>query len=56
MFERSLNALLPFVPILKNGGEATVVQWALNQLRQDEQLVELEVFTGVLLVLCWEVK
>lgn len=42
VFERSLSALLPFVPVLKNGGESTVVQQALNQLRQDEQLVELE--------------
>jgi predicted transposase YdaD len=42
VFEQSLNALLPFVPILRNGSEASVVQRALNQLRQDEQLVELE--------------
>ncbi|WNZ44416.1 Rpn family recombination-promoting nuclease/putative transposase [Leptolyngbya boryana CZ1] len=42
VFEQSLNALLPFVPVLKNGGETTVVQRALNQLRRDEQLVELE--------------
>lgn len=42
VFEQSLNALLPFVPVLKNGGEATVVQQALNQLRSDQQLVELE--------------
>ncbi len=42
VFEQSLNALLPFVPILKNGGQATVVQQALNQLRTDAQLVELE--------------
>ena len=46
VFEQSLNALLPFVPILKNGGEAAVVQRALNQLRQDEQLVELESLLG----------
>nr|WP_199329766.1 DUF4351 domain-containing protein [Leptolyngbya sp. FACHB-1624] len=42
VFEQSLNALLPFVPVLKNGGETTVVQRALNQLRGDQQLVELE--------------
>lgn len=42
VFDQSLNALLPFVPILRNGGEAAIVQQALNQLRQDEQLVELE--------------
>jgi predicted transposase YdaD len=42
VFEQSLNALLPFVPVLKNGGETAVVQQALSQLRADEQLVELE--------------
>lgn len=42
VFEQELNALLPFVPILKNGAEVTIVQQALEQLRQDEQLVELE--------------
>jgi predicted transposase/invertase (TIGR01784 family) len=41
-FEQSLTALLPFVPVLKNGGEATVVQQALYRLRREEQLVELE--------------
>ena len=46
VFEQSLNALLPFVPVLKNGGDAKVVQQALNQLRQDEQLVELESLLG----------
>ncbi|MGI0491158.1 Rpn family recombination-promoting nuclease/putative transposase [Alkalinema pantanalense CENA528] len=42
VFEQSLNALLPFVPVLKNGGQTPVVQRALNQLRGDGQLVELE--------------
>ncbi len=42
VFEQSLTALLPFVPILKQGGEVAVVQRALNQLRQDQQMVELE--------------
>ncbi len=42
VFEQSLNALLPFVPILKQGGEVATVQRALGLLRQDEQLVELE--------------
>ncbi len=46
VFEQSLNALLPFVPILKNGSEAAVVKHALNQLRQDEQLIELESLLG----------
>jgi predicted transposase YdaD len=42
VFEQSLNALLPFVPILKSGAEAATVQRALNELRSDEKLVELE--------------
>jgi predicted transposase YdaD len=42
VFEQSLTALLPFVPVLKNGGEAAIVQQSLNRLRQDEQLIELE--------------
>jgi predicted transposase YdaD len=46
VFEQSLNALLPFVPILKNGGGAAAVRQALSQLRQDEQLVELESLLG----------
>ncbi|MFM7424808.1 MAG: Rpn family recombination-promoting nuclease/putative transposase [Elainella sp.] len=46
VFERSLTALLPFVPILKQGGEVAVVQRALTELRQDEQLVELEALLG----------
>ena len=46
VFDQSLNALLPFVPILRNGGEQGVVQRALNRLRQDEQLVELESLLG----------
>ncbi len=46
VFDQSLTALLPFVPVLKNGGTARVVQRALTQLRQDEQLVELESLLG----------
>lgn len=42
VFEQSLNALLPFVPILKSGGEAVTIKRALNELRSDERLVELE--------------
>ena len=42
VFDQSLRALLPFVPILKDGGEVATVQRALGLLRQDEQLVELE--------------
>lgn len=37
-----MNALLPFVPVLRNGGETTVVQRALSELRGDQQLAELE--------------
>lgn len=42
VFQQPLPALLPFVPILKQGGEVTTVERALALLRQDEQLVELE--------------
>ncbi len=42
VFEQSLNALLPFVPILKSGGDVATVQRALNELRSDEKLAELE--------------
>ncbi len=46
VFEQSLTALLPFVPILKQGGAVAVVQRALQELRQDEQMVELEALLG----------
>jgi predicted transposase YdaD len=42
VFERSLKVLLPFVPILKQGGEPEIVQRALNHLWAEDQLVELE--------------
>ena len=42
VFERSLLTLMPFVPILKSGGEPQTVQRALQELRSDETLVELE--------------
>jgi predicted transposase YdaD len=42
VFEQSLDSLLPFVPVLKQGAEVATVQQALTLLRQDEQLVELE--------------
>ena len=42
VFERSLNTLMPFVPILKGGGEEPVVRRALEVLRQDEQLNQME--------------
>ena len=42
VFEQSLPSLLPFVPILRGGGEVSVVQRALQALRADVQLNQLE--------------
>jgi predicted transposase YdaD len=42
VFEQSLDTLLPFVPILKDGGNQQTVRRALVQLQQNEQLIELE--------------
>ncbi|WP_445629557.1 Rpn family recombination-promoting nuclease/putative transposase [Nostoc sp. DSM 114167] len=42
VFEQPLPSLLPFVPILRGGGEVSVVQRALQALRADEQLNQLE--------------
>ncbi|MEH2138694.1 Rpn family recombination-promoting nuclease/putative transposase [Nostoc sp.] len=42
VFQQPLPSLLPFVPILRGGGEISVVQRALQALRADEQLNELE--------------
>jgi len=42
VFEQNLRSLLPFVPILKGGGEEGVVREALRELRADEALNELE--------------
>ncbi len=41
-FEENLSSLLPFVPILKNGAEESIVQQALQRLRADEDLNQLE--------------
>jgi predicted transposase YdaD len=46
VFEQSLDTLLPFVPILKDGGNQQVVRRALIKLQQNEQLVELESLLG----------
>jgi predicted transposase YdaD len=46
VFEQSLDTLLPFVPILKNGGNQQTVRRALVQLQQNEELVELESLLG----------
>ncbi len=42
VFQQALSSLLPFVPILKGGNEMAVVQQAVQLLRADEQLNELE--------------
>jgi predicted transposase YdaD len=42
VFEQELSTLLPFVPILKGGGNQETVQRALRQLRTNEQLTDLE--------------
>jgi predicted transposase YdaD len=46
VFEQSLDTLLPFVPILKDGGNQQTVRRALVRLQQNEQLVELESLLG----------
>jgi predicted transposase YdaD len=42
VFEKNISTLLPFVPILKGGGETSVVRSALNRLRKTPKLDELE--------------
>ncbi len=42
VFEQKLASLLPFVPILKGGGEESVVKQAVQELRANEELSELE--------------
>jgi predicted transposase YdaD len=46
VFEQALDTLLPFVPILKDGGNQQTVTRALVKLQQNEQLVELESLLG----------
>ncbi|NJM66888.1 MAG: DUF4351 domain-containing protein [Acaryochloris sp. RU_4_1] len=46
VFEQSLDTLLPFVPILKGGGNQQTIRRALVQLQQNEELVELESLLG----------
>ncbi len=41
-FEENLSSLLPFVPILKDGAEESIIQQALQKLRADEDLNQLE--------------
>ncbi len=45
-FQPSLTPLLPFVPVLKGGGEESVIVRAVTALRADEQLQELENLLG----------
>jgi predicted transposase YdaD len=42
VFSRPIPSLLPFVPILKGGGEETAIREALQRLRQEQKLDELE--------------
>jgi predicted transposase YdaD len=42
VFERSLTALLPFVPVLQGGGEEAVIRRAVQLLQRDAELSELE--------------
>ena len=42
VFREKISTLLPFVPILKGGGEETVVRTALRELRANESLEDLE--------------
>jgi predicted transposase YdaD len=46
VFEQSLDTLLPFVPVLKDGGNEQTVRRDLVQLQKNEQLVELESLLG----------
>ncbi len=41
-FQQSLPSLLPFVPILKGGGNESTIREALQILRQDQDLNQLE--------------
>ncbi len=42
VFQEEISTLLPFVPILKGGGNETIVKKALIELRKDQTLNELE--------------
>lgn len=47
-FQPSLRALLPFVPALQGGSEPAVIWRALNRLRDDAELHDLETLLGFL--------
>ncbi|TVQ45142.1 MAG: DUF4351 domain-containing protein [Gloeocapsa sp. DLM2.Bin57] len=42
VFRDNISSLLPFVPILKGGGEEVVVREAVRKLREEEELTDLE--------------
>lgn len=42
VFREPLPALLPFVPVLRGGGEEVIVRRAVQMLRREERLSELE--------------
>ncbi|MBO1351236.1 MAG: Rpn family recombination-promoting nuclease/putative transposase [Hormoscilla sp. GUM202] len=44
VFQQPLPSLLPFVPILKDGGKEATVRQALKLLREDEKLNEIEIW------------
>ena len=46
VFDQSISTLLPFVPVLQGGGDPEVVQRAVQLLRLDESLSELEPLLG----------
>ena len=46
IFEMELDALLPFVPVMKGGGTPQFVQRALVELQKNNKLVELESLLG----------
>ena len=54
VFQQPLPSLLPFVPVLKGGGEESVVRQAVKLLRADEQLNELEPLLAFLLGLYYQ--
>ncbi len=45
-FQQQISSLLPFVPLLKDGGDEAAIREALRLLRQDEQLGQFETVLG----------
>ncbi len=46
VFEQPIPSLLPFVPVLKDGGEESTIREALQLIRRDEQLNQFETVLG----------